>query len=561
MDDVTEPAGSNREKNEGQEAEFLVKWQIPGNNDAAGAKRKLIQVLATLMVSFPDKITIIDRKKQEWVYQEAIEEDQFKKQVETMAIQLHPIKNKDQKVIRWVTIIKTKATTTIQDWKKDEEFYAHAGDAKIYMFPHPFGYDEWDIASIGFIKDHHAVHYPREVLHEKICKLLSKETSTPPTFQLIPQRVTSKDSKATTKAYTVQCLKNTSDQMIHLLTHGAFRQAPNQIFVPFKYKTAQPDLFLKCIRQQNEIYHKTWIIKVEGITPEAMNTIKHEFAQVKGILHVVPSRRINDIGEWKILVEQNKCSYIHRALVKTWPDWMALVPSTTWEKAPARFPTPSVSSRKLREYQDDASEIDSYGSLLSVGTETTESPPDETVLDELPTTYRYPSYAAVVGATESNSSTASTQMSSPTTSAYPDWQKEKQELENQLKQQAVNFEQELNNRFKKQEELIEQLQLNLQEKISRSQDLEEKLAQALELAYDRDSRHEEMMHKFDLLLKMQQGEADRNPKSSTLPSTPVRANPSSPPSKRKNTNATPHRSMYSIFRNNQDQQPTPTQQL
>lgn len=160
------------------------------------------------------------------------------------------------------------------------------------------------------------------------------------------------------------------------------------------------------------------------------------------------------------------------------------------------------------------------------------------LLDELPITYQYQSYAAAAGSTESISIASSTQISSPTTSAFIEWQKEKQELENQLQKQAS---------------LIEQIQADLQEKISRSRDLEEKLAQALDLAYDRDARHEEMMNKVEMLLNLQQSQATSTAIVATLPSTPVRVNPSpsSPPSKRKNTNATPHRNMYSIFRSNQ----------
>ena len=557
MDDATEQAGSNRESNDGQETEFLVKWQVPGTDDVAAAKRKLIQAITTLLVAFPAKITIIDRKQQEWMYQESTNEDQFRSEAATMNLQLYPIKNKDQKVLRWVTIIKTKSTKTIQDWKNDDEFYTQASESKIYLVPHPFGYDEWEVVSIGFIKDHHAVHYPKEHLHAKIQRLLLQDqTTTPPTFQLVPQRVTTKDSKATTKAYTVQCLKKKSDQLAHLLTHGNFRQAPNQMFVPFKYKMAQPDLFLKCIRQQNDIYHKTWIIKLEGITSDAMTVLEDKLLQLNGVYHVVPSKRYQLIGEWKILVEQTRCSYIHRTLVKNWTDLMDNIPNEIREQAPTGFPSPSVSSRKLREYQDDASDIDSYGSLLSVGTETSTTIQTDENLDELPLTYQYPTYAAVIGARTSNSSQASTQISSPNTSAYLDWQKEKQDIESQLQKQAALFEQELDNRFKTYTETIEKLQLELQAKISRSQDLEERLAQALDLAYDRDARHEEMMNKFDLLLNMQHESSQSTAIAvpNTSPGTPLRANPSpsSPPSKRKNTNATPHRSMYSIFRTNQE---------
>ena len=186
MDDATEQAGSNRERNDGQEEEILVKWQMPGHTDLAAAKRQLNQLLATLLMAYPEKITIIDRKQQEWSYTESLAEEQFIKTIEPMAVQLHPVKNKKQQVIRWVSIIKMRTSTTLQEWKNDEEFYNQAREAKIYAFPHPFGYDEWDIASIGFIKSYHVGHYPREILQEKLVQLLEEQAKCPQDFQLIP---------------------------------------------------------------------------------------------------------------------------------------------------------------------------------------------------------------------------------------------------------------------------------------------------------------------------------------------------------------------------------------
>jgi hypothetical protein len=535
MDDDTELAGSNREQNEGQEEEILVKWQMPGTLDLPAAKRQLISLLATLMMAYPERITIIDRKQQEWVYTESSPEEQFVNSVESMIIRLHPVKTKQQQVNRWVSIIKLRTSTTIQEWKNNDDFYDQARAAKIYVFPHPFGYDEWEVASIGFLKSFHVVHYPREILHAKLTKMLEEQDSDPPVFQLIPQRISTNDNKASTKAYTIQCEKSSTAKLIHMFTHGRFRQTAHQVFVPFKYKRSQPDIFLQCIRQQNEVYHKTWIIKLEGITQEAMAYIGPEIGKIKGVFHVVPSKRASNIGEWKVLVDQSRCSFIHRTLVKNWHDLIAIIPGGIKDNAPAEFPSPTVSSRKVRDYQDDSSEADSYGSLLTAGTDTSQMTSEDAFLDELPMTYQYPSYAAVARATESNSSTGSTQISSPTTSAATEWQKEKQELDRQLQQQA---------------KLIEQIQAELQEKISRSQDLEEKLAQALELADLRDQRHEEMMNKFEMLMTLHQSNATPISSALTLPRTPIRTNTksASPPSKRKNMNSTPHRGVYSIFR-------------
>ncbi len=75
MDDDTEVAGSNPERNDGQEEEILVKWQMPGKLDLVAAKRQLNQLLATLMIAYPGRITIIDRKQQEWSYVETTPEE------------------------------------------------------------------------------------------------------------------------------------------------------------------------------------------------------------------------------------------------------------------------------------------------------------------------------------------------------------------------------------------------------------------------------------------------------------------------------------------------------
>ena len=223
------------------------------------------------------------------------------------------------------------------------------------------------------------------------------------------------------------------------------------------------------------------------------------------------------------------CAHIHRNLTKEWKKVTAKNPPSVLDNAPKTYPSPTISSKKIREYQDSESDADSYGSLLSSVTNISQMTFEDTTLNELPASYRVPSYADAV----SNMSTTSNQLSSPTESTYGEWHKEKQELEAQLKKQA---------------EQITKIQQDLQEKIIRSQDLEEKLAQALELAYSRDARHEEIMEKFERLM---QRETQMLANTKDLPPmTPDRyvQPPTSPPSKKANTNSSPHRNIYSVFR-------------
>ena len=542
-DDITEAAGSNRGKNEAVEEEKNIKWQLPGHHDVTAAKRILLELIVALMVNHPDDVTVIDSKQREWTYHETDDEEKFQSECEKISVHIHPIKNRQKQVIRWVAVTRIQSMSTIQEWKNNDHFYSHAAAEEIYIFPHPFHYEDWDTTTIGFIKNVHAIHYPNDLLKEQLLNMIKKQHKNPPTFQIIPQRIATKDKTAITKAFTIHCLKDDTNQLIHLFTHGPFRTAANQIFVPFRYKHNKPDLFKQCIRQQNEVYHKTWIIKLDGITPEAMEYIRSDITTIAGVQHIVPSKRLQEVGEWKILVDQSKCAYIHRQLSSIWKKIIKQIPSKVLDAAPNNYSTPSVSSKRAREYQDAESDNDSYGSLLTTGTDVSVMTNDDPELNDLPEGYKYPSYAEAT--INSFKSATDTQMSSPSNSTFNGgaWHKEKQELEQKIQAQAAQ---------------IEKIQAELQSKISRSKDLEDKLADALELAQSRDERHVEMLAKFEQLMSLHseghttsmQTDVIGNDELSESPTTPDRSAPSvnSPPSKKANTNTSPHRNIYSMFR-------------
>ena len=226
-DDVTETHASNRSSNDQEEQEILVKWQMPGEGNARTAKQLLQQLLAHLLISHPGQITLIDHKQREWMFNESENDDKFMADSESISVQVHPIKNKQNKVSRWVAITRMKSTSTISDWKDNDHFYSTVSAANTYMFPHPFPYDKWDTTTIGFLKQIHTVHYPKEIIHAHLYESITKQNKTPPAFQLIPQRITTQDKTASTKAYTVHCLKEDASSLIHLLTHGLFRDASN----------------------------------------------------------------------------------------------------------------------------------------------------------------------------------------------------------------------------------------------------------------------------------------------------------------------------------------------
>ena len=333
--------------------------------------------------------------------------------------------------------------------------------------------------------------------------------------------------------------------MIHLLTHGDFRSNP--MFIPFRYKSTNSEVFTKCIRQQNELYHRTWVIKLEGISEIAMEYIRSDILQLNGVSQIVPTKRIQSKGEWKILVDQMKCAFIHKQLTTMWNTLVANIPAGILENMPVEFSSPRISSQKVRDYQDDDSNNDSYGSILTAGTETSTRHEDEDQYNELPQQYNYPSYASATAA--STVSQESTSMSSPEVSAASEWQKEQKELQEQIRQQA---------------EELKQLRVDLQEKVIRSRDLEENLAQAIEMAHSGNARYQELLQKFELLLS-KFSETPAGPSPLPPPPSPYQKNdagttslkppPTSrpmttqpPPTKKSNQNSTPTKPVYPVFR-------------
>ena len=341
-------AGKNRNRNSEVEREFHVKWQLKGGGDLVIKKKQLLQLLAIVLVEFPSQVTLVDRKQREWTFQESDDEEKFHKEFEKAAVQLHPVKTRQQKVNHWVSIVTFRSITNIKDWKDNDRVYSHLDEGETYLFPHPFGKDAWDIMSIGFLKEIHVVHHPKEDLHKHICKLIqgNKTNINIPPFQLIPQRITTKDKAASTKAFTIQCLKSDAKELTQDLTQGAFRDPLNQMFVPFKYKQTKPDVFLQCIRQQNEVYYKTWVIKLEGLTEKAMEMIKPKIMSQSGVYGIVSTKRTGNIGEWKVLVDQSKCAYVHRTLSTIWQQLVKSIPRETREAALDTYPSPRISSKK-----------------------------------------------------------------------------------------------------------------------------------------------------------------------------------------------------------------------
>ena len=198
-------------------------------------------------------------------------------------------------------------------------------------------------------------------------------------------------------------------------------------------------------------------------------------------------------------------------------------------------------------------------------------------MHELPEEYKFPSYAAAAAPPARTATT--TTLSSPTVSDLSEWQKEKSALEDLVKRQESmleKFQAEQTTMIREMQQAhtllinqlktdqatqIDRLQADIEAKVSRSKDLEDQLAQAIDLAYQRNSREDEMLDKFENLMKHFPVNANKQHLETTdrttqlaqyekPHTTPPRTNTSkeSPPPKKANTNSSPQRNMYNIFK-------------
>jgi hypothetical protein len=80
------------------------------------------------------------------------------------------------------------------------------------------------------------------------------------------------------------------------------------------------------------------VIKLEGLQKTAMERIKPVLVSQPGVFQVVPTKNLESTGEWKLMVDQSKCAYIHRTLTTMWPELVAMIPRKTLDSAPASYP-------------------------------------------------------------------------------------------------------------------------------------------------------------------------------------------------------------------------------
>ena len=93
-------------------------------------------------------------------------------------------------------------------------------------------------------------------------------------------------------------------------------------FIPYAYKNQKPEAFLRAMQLHNKNLSETWVVKIQGITEEAINNCTSHLLDHEGINTITPTKKnleiylftdrkpitptakLTDKGEWKILINK-----------------------------------------------------------------------------------------------------------------------------------------------------------------------------------------------------------------------------------------------------------------
>ena len=354
---------SNSEPGGKDDREMMVKWCIQGVSDQQKAKTILIKILAIMSTNFYDDISIIDNKAEEFKAEDQYSEAKVYEDMTKGKFQVHQATSKNERQRkRWYCVHKIYSSQSLSTIKAHYEVSKALKENNAYLTIHRFEQKDWDIVHLGFLKGYNVLH-----LTPAAAKIILRNKALTidkgcPNFELSNTRIRQAyDSKQySTTAFEVQCKRSDARQISTILKSGLFRKTTS--FVPYSFKKTMPEAFRQAIQAQNKYLANTWVVKIEGFTHQALDECKVALISGPGAQEIIPTKKTNTHGEWKILVEKDNLSFYYDWLRENLEDII-----NTFARhipIPDNLPPYKINSRQPMHYQD-ASEDGSYGTMFS----------------------------------------------------------------------------------------------------------------------------------------------------------------------------------------------------
>ncbi len=298
---------------------------------------------------------------------------------------IHTLPGKKGRQDKYYVIHRVRTTLALATIRNDRKVFSTLQENDVYLRRHFFKEDEWDLVNLGFILEFDPSKYLRDDARKMVLELAKNEeclTQAGERFQLVagtPFTYLS-GNKYTTKAYTIQCLRNDSravDEMLKKTYHSTC------CYVKFRMQRSNKQAFAKAIQAMNQYLNTIRVIPVVGITRIMMQELGEKIHGIEGIFDVIPAKSTEINGRWNIITDSHHF-YATLKLVRTnLLPWIETL--HTSDEPPAEFPTIRVTARVNDDNDDESSDGEqsylstsalSYGSFQSTGSADYRPPED-----------------------------------------------------------------------------------------------------------------------------------------------------------------------------------------
>ncbi len=252
------------------------------------------------------------------------------------------------------------ATVAFQTLKRDGAVLATLKKTGCYLKRHHWGQDKWDIVTLGFIMEMDPGRHLSDEVREQILEIAkAKDCVTTPgsRFKLVAQsfKIKNKSAVCNANAYGVQCMRIDA-QAVDAMFKQTYRETKS--YVKNKLQKEDPTAFTNALRIQNKYMTNVKTIILVGITRIMMRELRPLLLSEPNIDHVSATRKVQAIGRWDILTNDNHQAEVIETINEKLPTWLETM--TTDPDRPKDYPEPGITNRTKNSNEDSSQGDVSY---------------------------------------------------------------------------------------------------------------------------------------------------------------------------------------------------------
>ena len=224
----------------------------------------------------------------------------------------------------------------------------------VFICPHSWPEDVWDITTLGFIVGDNPISLSPGDSEDILIASANEQNIPldPKTFRhsFASPSIVQDGIRYSTKGYEIQCRRSNSRDLNRTLKK-IFKDHPN--YASYSLKRTHPKLFLQMIRKQNRYLASIRTVPIVGIDRECMFYLQDHLVAIENVTFVLEINKTDTIGCWNVITDVDHFIQVKQDVVKVLTE--TDVPIDAKAGIPPSFPPVQIPTRVM----SDSSSIDS----------------------------------------------------------------------------------------------------------------------------------------------------------------------------------------------------------